>query len=96
MRLPLFLAGLLCTLGSTAQKTQKFYDFQWNEADIAHARFTAVTELTDSGWHRRSSTHPHGNPPWTTTGGSDPKPINPSSLSNLTRAATGRPAEGPS
>lgn len=53
MRLPLFLAGLLCTLGSTAQKTQKFYDFQWNEADIAHARFTAVTELTDSGWHRQ-------------------------------------------
>lgn len=36
----------------TAQTIQKYYDFNWKETDIAHARFFAVIKYTDSGWVR--------------------------------------------
>lgn len=35
-----------------AQQTQKFYDYNWKECDASMARFVAVINKTDSGWHR--------------------------------------------
>ncbi|HXB95518.1 MAG TPA: energy transducer TonB [Puia sp.] len=50
---PLYLLlALLPSFAVTAQKTQQFYDYQWKETDVAHARFYSVLEHTDSGWRR--------------------------------------------
>lgn len=35
-----------------AQKTEKFYDYQWKATDGPHARFYSIVERTDSGYHR--------------------------------------------
>lgn len=46
----------LCFLVSTAtfaQQTQKFYDYNWKECDASMARFVAIINKTDSGWHRK-------------------------------------------
>jgi len=51
---PLLLATfILAASHASAQKIQKFYDWQWNETDLPHARFLSITEHTDSGWHRQ-------------------------------------------
>src|SRR5690349_24291937 len=51
---PLLLL-LTVSLSSTtfAQKIEAYYDYRWKETKPETARFLAVTEKTDSGWHRR-------------------------------------------
>jgi antitoxin component YwqK of YwqJK toxin-antitoxin module len=39
-------------LAAFAQKTEKFYDYQWKVTDGPHARFYSIVERTDSGFHR--------------------------------------------
>lgn len=52
MKLYPFILLLLTSASAFAQQTQRFYDYQWKETDVAHARFYSVMEPTDSGWHR--------------------------------------------
>jgi len=55
MTRPLLIA-CLCWLAVPAawcQKTEKYFDYQWQETDALHARFYSLIERTDSGWHRR-------------------------------------------
>jgi TonB family protein len=55
MTRPLLFA-LLCSLAvppARCQKTEKYFDYQWHETDVVHARFYSLIEKTDSGWHRR-------------------------------------------
>ena len=51
---PTCLIPLLLIQGFTvfAQKTEKFYDYQWKATDGPHARFYSIVEHTDSGYHR--------------------------------------------
>ena len=49
----LLLALTICTLATCAQKTERYYDFEWKETDVGHARFYSIGEATDSGWHRQ-------------------------------------------
>ena len=49
MKLAPFILSILFTASAFAQKVQKFYDYQWKETDVAHARFYSVVEHTDSG-----------------------------------------------
>jgi antitoxin component YwqK of YwqJK toxin-antitoxin module len=51
MKLPCLLLALLPAFALRAQKTQ-FYDFNWKETNVAHARFYSVMQQTDSGWRR--------------------------------------------
>lgn len=51
MKLTCLVLLSLSTSCIFAQKIEKFYDFQWKQTDIAHARFYSITEHTDSGWH---------------------------------------------
>jgi len=56
MTRPLLFA-LLCFL--TAQKTpcqkiEQYFDYRWQPAKAANARFYTLTEKTDSGWHSRT------------------------------------------
>ncbi|MGI8951919.1 MAG: energy transducer TonB [Chitinophagaceae bacterium] len=44
---------ILCSLNSYAQKIEKYFDYQWKETEPNAARFYALIEKTDSGWHRR-------------------------------------------
>lgn len=53
MKLPCLTFLLLAAYGAAAQKMEKFYDFNWKETDVSHARFYSIIENTDSGWHRR-------------------------------------------
>jgi hypothetical protein len=41
------------SLAAFAQKTEKFYDYEWKATDGPHARFYSVVERTDSGYHRQ-------------------------------------------
>jgi hypothetical protein len=43
---------LLLAATTHAQKSVRYYNFQWKECEVAHARFLTTTEHTDSGWHR--------------------------------------------
>lgn len=52
MKLPPLTILLLLTVASNAQKSLHYYDFQWKECEVAHARFLTTIEHTDSGWHR--------------------------------------------
>ena len=40
-----------CTSAS-AQKIEKYYDYNWKETDVANARFYSFIQPTDSGWFR--------------------------------------------
>jgi hypothetical protein len=47
---------MLCSLAALTarcQKTEKYFDYQWNDTDALHARFYSLIQRTDSGWHRR-------------------------------------------
>jgi hypothetical protein len=52
MKLTCLILLFLSTSFAFAQKTEKFYNYNWAPTDIAHARFYSVLERTDSGWHR--------------------------------------------
>lgn len=43
---------LILSSAVTAQKITSYYDFQWKQTDVSHARFVSILEHTDSGWHR--------------------------------------------
>lgn len=47
--IPLFF---LAAFSSTAQTTEKYFDYLWKECEPNAARFYTVIEHTDSGWHR--------------------------------------------
>jgi|GEM_PF-5118928 len=53
MKLTPFIVLLLATSCAIAQRSERFYDYQWKQTDVAHARFYSVRELTDSGWHQQ-------------------------------------------
>jgi beta-xylosidase len=42
--------GVPPRLTTFAQKTEKFYDYEWKATDGPHARFYSIVERTDSGW----------------------------------------------
>jgi antitoxin component YwqK of YwqJK toxin-antitoxin module len=50
----LLLPLLLPSLPGSAQKIEKYYDYQWRETEPQYARLYAVVEKTDSGWRRKS------------------------------------------
>lgn len=49
----LALAGcIVLSLAVVGQKTERYYDYQWNPSIPENARFYSVMEKTDSGWFR--------------------------------------------
>lgn len=38
---------------ASAQKIEEYYDYTWKRCEPANARYYALIEKTDSGWHRR-------------------------------------------
>lgn len=44
----IFLTSLAC-----AQKVEEYYDYNWKRCEPEQARYYALIEKTDSGWHRR-------------------------------------------
>jgi antitoxin component YwqK of YwqJK toxin-antitoxin module len=48
----LFLLAFIISLPTFAQKIETFYDYRWKATTPELARFLAVIEKTDSGWHR--------------------------------------------
>lgn len=38
---------------ASAQKIEKYYDYQWREISPENARFLGIITKTDSGWHRQ-------------------------------------------
>ncbi|RFM27779.1 energy transducer TonB [Deminuibacter soli] len=49
----LLLPCLLLYITTTAQKVEKYFDFRWKETTPDSARYAAMIERTDSGWHRK-------------------------------------------
>jgi antitoxin component YwqK of YwqJK toxin-antitoxin module len=49
----LLLLTVILSSAAFAQKIETFYDYRWKETKPETARFFAVVEKTDSGWHRR-------------------------------------------
>jgi TonB family protein len=45
---------LLPSLRGSAQKREKYYDYQWREVEPKYARFYSEVEKTDSGWRRKN------------------------------------------
>ena len=52
MKLTPLTVLLLLTVYTYAQKPIRYYNVEWKECEVAHARFLTITEHTDSGWHR--------------------------------------------
>ncbi len=46
----ILLVFLFSITSSIAQKTEKFYDYNWKECEPSMARFYSTIEKTDSGW----------------------------------------------
>ncbi len=52
MKLLTLTVLLVLAMTTYAQKSIRYYNFQWKVCEVAHARFLTITEHTDSGWHR--------------------------------------------
>jgi hypothetical protein len=48
----LLILASATTARVSAQKSVRYYNFEWKECEVAHARFLTTMEHTDSGWHR--------------------------------------------
>ena len=49
----LCFVAIIFSLGTFAQKIEKYYNYRGKDTTPANARFYGVIEKTDSGWHRR-------------------------------------------
>ena len=52
MKSKLFAALLLIVSSANAQKIEKYYNYLWKETTPDAARFFALIQKTDTGWHR--------------------------------------------
>lgn len=50
----LYLAVFFLSITINAQKTEKFYNFQWKECNANEAQYYAITQKVDSGYSRKN------------------------------------------
>ena len=53
MKVSAFVIFFILSFSANAQKIEKYYNYLWKECEPNSARFYALIEKTDSGWHRR-------------------------------------------